>query len=181
MDFAPLACSMATRIALYEAGAAAIYHQVDLKTKRLAGGADFRALNPMGQVPVLRTDAGELITENPVVLQTVADRFPDSGLLPQNGIEDLVYFVVRRVVNGVTRRFIERLLWQCRRLQALLDSAGPALRGWRHGALGQPSGGEQERSVRDHPVFRANCEPDYVPGPQQRFPGLRLGVAAGFP
>src|SRR5258706_11091623 len=84
--FSPLACSMATRIALYEAGAAAIYHQVDLKTKRLASGADFRALNPMGQVPVLRTDAGELITENPVVLQTVADRFPEAGLLSPSGL-----------------------------------------------------------------------------------------------
>jgi hypothetical protein len=31
------------------------------------------------------------------------------AVLPQNGIEDLVYFVVRRVINGVTRRFIERL------------------------------------------------------------------------
>ncbi len=31
------------------------------------------------------------------------------AVLPQDGIEDLVYFVVRRVVNGVTRRFIERL------------------------------------------------------------------------
>jgi hypothetical protein len=31
------------------------------------------------------------------------------AVLPQNGIEDLVYFVVKRVINGVTRRFIERL------------------------------------------------------------------------
>ena len=31
------------------------------------------------------------------------------AVLPQNGIEDLVYFVVQRTVNGVTRRFIERL------------------------------------------------------------------------
>ncbi len=31
------------------------------------------------------------------------------AVLPQDGLEDLVYFVVRRVVNGVTRRFIERL------------------------------------------------------------------------
>jgi len=31
------------------------------------------------------------------------------AVLPQAGIEDLVYFVVRRVINGVTRRFIERL------------------------------------------------------------------------
>jgi hypothetical protein len=31
------------------------------------------------------------------------------AVLPSNGIEDLVYFVVRRTINGVTRRFIERL------------------------------------------------------------------------
>jgi hypothetical protein len=31
------------------------------------------------------------------------------AVLPSGGIEDLVYVVVRRVVNGVTRRFIERL------------------------------------------------------------------------
>src|SRR5262249_34585701 len=31
------------------------------------------------------------------------------AVLPQGGIEDLVYFVVRRTVNGVQRRFIERL------------------------------------------------------------------------
>ncbi len=31
------------------------------------------------------------------------------AVLPQNGLEDLCYFVVRRAVNGVTSRFIERL------------------------------------------------------------------------
>ena len=31
------------------------------------------------------------------------------AVLPQNAPEDLVYLVVRRVINGVTRRFIERL------------------------------------------------------------------------
>jgi glutathione S-transferase len=83
--FSPLACSMATRIALYEAGADALYHEVDLKAKRLAGGADFRAINPMGQVPVLRTDTGELVTENPVVLQVVADHYPAAELIAQRG------------------------------------------------------------------------------------------------
>ena len=77
---APLACSMATRIALYEAGADATFISVDTRSKRLADGSDFYAINPMGQVPVLRTDAGELLTENPVVLQYVADRHPESGL-----------------------------------------------------------------------------------------------------
>jgi glutathione S-transferase len=85
--FAPLACSLATRIALYEAGAEARFTKVDLRAKRVEDGADFFAVNPMGQVPVLRADTGELITENPVVLQYVADRYPRSGLAAAAGIE----------------------------------------------------------------------------------------------
>ena len=78
--FAPLACSLATRISLYEVGAPAAhtrYVRVDTRAKRLADGADFFAINPMGQVPVLRTDEGELLTENSAVLQYVAERFPE--------------------------------------------------------------------------------------------------------
>ena len=83
--FSPLACSMATRIALYEAGAEATYRYVDTRTKRVEGDADFYGVNPMGQVPVLRTDDGDLLTENPAVLQYVADRHPRSGLAPPPG------------------------------------------------------------------------------------------------
>jgi glutathione S-transferase len=85
--FSPLACSMATRIAFYEAGIDGNFIAVDNQAKRLADGSDFLAINAMGQVPVLRTDAGELLTENPVVLQYVADQKPQSGLAPQSGIE----------------------------------------------------------------------------------------------
>src|ERR1041385_9464883 len=84
--FSPLACSMATRIALYEIGANAGFIQVDTKSKRVEDGSDFLAVNGMGQVPVLRTDEGELLTENPAVLQYVADRFPAVGLAPQGGV-----------------------------------------------------------------------------------------------
>ena len=78
LDDAPLACSLATRIALYEAGAPAAFIEVDMWTKLVADGSDFRAINAMGQVPVLCTDDGELLTENPAVLQYVADRYPES-------------------------------------------------------------------------------------------------------
>ena len=71
---------------LYEAGAPAEFIQVDTRTKRLADGSDFRAINAMGQVPVLRTDDGELLTENPAVLQYVADQYPESGLAPASGM-----------------------------------------------------------------------------------------------
>jgi glutathione S-transferase len=84
--FSPLACSLATRIALYEVGSAAAatrYTRVDTRAKRLADGADFCAVNPMGQVPVLRTDDGELLTENSAVLQYVAETFPEARLAPE--------------------------------------------------------------------------------------------------
>jgi glutathione S-transferase len=80
--FSPLACSMSARIALYEAGAPAQFTQVDAKTKRTPDGADFTTVNPLGLVPVMRTDDGQLLTENTAILQYVAERFPDAKLVP---------------------------------------------------------------------------------------------------
>ncbi len=85
--FSPLACSMATRIAFYEAGIDARFIAVDTQSKKLGDGSDFFIVNSMGQVPVLRTDAGEFLTENPAVLQYVADQKSESALAPQDGIE----------------------------------------------------------------------------------------------
>jgi glutathione S-transferase len=85
--FSPLACSMATRIALYEAGADARFVQVDGKTKRTQEGSDYLAINPLGLVPAIRTDDGVVMTENAAVLQYVADRFPDAGLAPRPGVD----------------------------------------------------------------------------------------------
>ena len=87
--FSPMACSMATRIAAYEAGAEIKFLKVDTKArpKVVEDGTEFLTLNAMGQVPVLRTDDGELIVENPVILQYIADRFPAAGLIAADGPE----------------------------------------------------------------------------------------------
>ena len=85
--FAPLACSLATRIALYEAGATARYTQADTHTETLPDGSDFFAVNPMGQVPALRLDDGSILTENTAVLQYVAEKFPQARLAPPPGAE----------------------------------------------------------------------------------------------
>jgi len=77
--FLPLACSMASRIALYEAGLEARYIAVDRKSLR-AGDADFRDINPMARVPVLRADDGALLSENVAVLSYIADLAPGAGL-----------------------------------------------------------------------------------------------------
>ena len=86
--FSPLACSMATRIALYEAGAEANYLEVDPKTKKIQNdGSNFLDVNPLGLVPTLRTDDGLVLTENAAILQYVADRFPQAGISTSPGME----------------------------------------------------------------------------------------------
>jgi glutathione S-transferase len=86
--FSPLACSMATRIAFYEANEAATYLEVDPKTKMVQNdGSNFRDVNPLGLVPTLRTDDGTVLTENAAILQYVADRFPKAGLGTSSAIE----------------------------------------------------------------------------------------------
>ena len=82
--FSPLACSLATRIALYEAGVDAAYVQVDSKTKKTEDGRDFTAIHSLGLVPVLEIEPGEVLTENAAILQYVAERYPEAGLAPDD-------------------------------------------------------------------------------------------------
>ena len=86
--FSPLACSLATRIALYEAGGEANFLEVDAKSKEVRkDGSDFRSVNPLGLVPTLRTDDGIVLTENTAILQYVADRFPKAGIAAGPGMD----------------------------------------------------------------------------------------------
>lgn len=85
--FAPMACSMSARIALYEAQAPAEFVFADTKTKKLPDGADFYQVNPLGQVPVLEMDGGERITENTAVLQYIARQYPGAVLMPHSDPE----------------------------------------------------------------------------------------------
>ncbi|MDO8321344.1 MAG: glutathione binding-like protein [Phenylobacterium sp.] len=87
--FSPLACSLASRITVYEAGAesAVALQRVDTKTQTTADGADYRAINPKGMVPALRTPSGDVLTENAAILPFIADQFPGANLAPAGGIE----------------------------------------------------------------------------------------------
>jgi glutathione S-transferase len=85
--FSPLACSLATRIALYEAGAPADFVEVDSKTKLTGDGRDFRAVHALGLVPTLELEPGPdsaalVLTENAAILQYVAGQFPAARLAP---------------------------------------------------------------------------------------------------
>jgi len=81
--FFPMACSLASRIALMEAGIEARYHLVNIWTKKLIeNDSDFRAISPKGAVPVLELANGERLTESAAVLQYIADLKPEAGLTP---------------------------------------------------------------------------------------------------
>jgi glutathione S-transferase len=81
--FSPLACSLATRVALYEAGASASFVEVDPKTKTTEDGKNFLEVAPLGMVPVLQIAPDDLLTENGAILQYVAARFPEARLAPE--------------------------------------------------------------------------------------------------
>jgi len=80
--FSPLACSLASRITLYESGQEATFQRVDTRAGKTASGEDYRKINPKGLVPALRTDDGAVLTENAAILQYLADRRPESKLAP---------------------------------------------------------------------------------------------------
>jgi glutathione S-transferase len=83
--YTPGVCSLASHIALREAGANFDLARADIKTKKLADGGDFYAVNSKGSVPVLKLDDGQFLTEGPAILQYIADKHPAAKLAPPNG------------------------------------------------------------------------------------------------
>lgn len=80
--FSPGACSLAPHIFAHEAGLTLALERVDLKAKRTESGRDYLEINPMGAVPALELEGGEVLTENAVVLQYLAAQAPRHGLTP---------------------------------------------------------------------------------------------------
>ncbi|MBS0367448.1 MAG: glutathione transferase GstA [Proteobacteria bacterium] len=82
--YMPGACSLASNIALREAGVPFELVKVDRKT-RTAGGRDYLTINGKGYVPALQLDSGEVLTENIALLSYIADRNPAAKLAPPAG------------------------------------------------------------------------------------------------
>jgi glutathione S-transferase len=78
--FAPGTCSLASHIALNEAGAPYEARRVDLAAGEQRTPA-YLKLNPKGRVPALATPAG-VLTETPAILAFIAQSFPAAGLAP---------------------------------------------------------------------------------------------------
>ncbi|MDE1149883.1 MAG: glutathione S-transferase N-terminal domain-containing protein [Azospirillaceae bacterium] len=78
----PGACSLASHIALAEAGMSYRLVTIDME-KRTSDGRDFRAINPKGFIPALELDDGAVLAESLAILTYIADQ---AGiLLPREG------------------------------------------------------------------------------------------------
>lgn len=77
-------CSLATHIALREAGIVPELVKVDVQTRQTEEGGAFPKVNPKGYVPALILDDGSMLTENVALLDWVAQQSP--GLKPAEGM-----------------------------------------------------------------------------------------------
>lgn len=83
--YASSVCSLAVRIILHELGLSCEYESVNLKTKQTQTGADYLEVNPKGSVPALVLNNGDVLTENAVILQYLAEVNHVVELLPPVG------------------------------------------------------------------------------------------------
>lgn len=83
LHHAPMACSLASRLALQEAG---LPHEVVVvhTTRGEQKTEAYLRINPRGKVPALETAQG-VITESTAILPYIADLAPDKGLMPAPG------------------------------------------------------------------------------------------------
>lgn len=83
--FKPGACSLSARITLTELGLPFEAVKVDTAAGKTETGGDYRVINPRGYVPALEVAPGTVITENPAILQYLADSHPAAHLAPPSG------------------------------------------------------------------------------------------------
>jgi glutathione S-transferase len=82
--YAPGACSLAPHIVLEEGGEAYDLQRVDLAKGEQRTQA-YLKIHPLGRVPALRLDSGEVITENTAILPYLGKRF---GLWPADPVAE---------------------------------------------------------------------------------------------
>jgi glutathione S-transferase len=114
--FKPGACSLSSRIVLTELGLAHESSKVDTATGRTEAGPDYRAINPKGYVPALELGNGDVLTENPAILQYLADANPHANLAPPAGtlerarLQEWLNFTSAELHKAFSPFFSERAL-----------------------------------------------------------------------
>lgn len=90
----PAACSLADHIALIETGLA--YKLLSINHERKTeDGRDFLSINPKGYIPTLELEDGVFLTENPVILNYIAEKsgklLPKEGMIRWRALESLAF------------------------------------------------------------------------------------------
>jgi glutathione S-transferase len=94
------ACSLSPHIVALEAGLPITLVRADVKTKKIADGGDYLAINSKGSVPALQLDDGRVLTEGPAIVQYLADLKPDSKLAPKAGTFER--YQLMEILNYIT-------------------------------------------------------------------------------
>jgi glutathione S-transferase len=77
--------SLACRLAFVLAGLPGEVRDLSLRSGEHKT-PEMLAINPKGQVPALRLDSGETITETPAIMLAIGEMAPASGLIPAGGV-----------------------------------------------------------------------------------------------
>lgn len=110
--YASSVCSLAVRIIIHELQLICDYESVNLKLKQTENGLDYLKINRKGSVPALVIDNNEVLTENAVILQYLADNYHADHLLPPLG--DMKRYRVLEWLNFVStdlHRYCAPLFW----------------------------------------------------------------------
>jgi glutathione S-transferase len=106
--YSPGACSLAPHIVAREAGVALDLVKVNLVNHRTEDGRDFATVNPKNYVPAIELEDGELLTEAAALVQWLAEKAPESGLLPAAGtmaryrVQEQLNFIATELHKGFT-------------------------------------------------------------------------------
>jgi glutathione S-transferase len=94
------ACSLAIRIILHELNITCEFESVNLQNKQTDSQENFLTINPKGSVPVLVLDNKQILTENAVIQQYLAETFHGTSLLPEKS--DFNHYRVLEWLNFVS-------------------------------------------------------------------------------
>jgi glutathione S-transferase len=121
--YSPGASSLASHIALNEAGLAYEAVKVNLDTRQTAEGVDYLIINAKGLVPALMLDDGGMLTESAAIVQFVADQNPGAELAPAHGtfaryrLAEWLNFIATEIHHGFGP------LWDAANPDAVKDAA----------------------------------------------------------
>ena len=105
----PLACSLAAVITASEGAVDVEVKITNIFTKEIQGGGSLFDINPLGQVPTLVTDHGDVLTENTAVLMWIQDHATNSAFKREPGSAE--YYQIIRWLGFCGTEMHKSVIW----------------------------------------------------------------------